>query len=428
MTQLKKRLLLTALFLCLLLVVMRSFFTQSSLTAYQSLKKAFPRKVEAILARPFEALYDTSEPLGRVPRSLYLPTHSRPEFKKFAGFKPLHQLSPAEWDLGFTKDSKLGSPIEPFTAFHLNEQGKPLNTGKVFVLGHGLSDSPYVFRDIAEVIYRKGFNVIAFPLSGHSRDSYLHLEHVSDEDWFSDWHWALQTALDMKLGDQIVVGGFSTSAAVISRLLTSENEMKTKIAAGLFFAPAFDLRKPTLTKTPIGSVKAPKALSKDVVCLGSLHKPWAHRHDNVAPDGHEFRYIHMTARSECALLDTIQKAQLATNIHKIDIPFLTVLSDEDGIIDAELTTRLMLSKPDIKPVSRYLYYHNSKSFQFKDLPGYQSRFSKGTHRVRLEKAPLGHFPIMLDQSKETPGLPVTKEKNSRFDIIKEELESFISQL
>lgn len=87
-------------------------------------------------------------------------------------------------------------------------------TGKVAVLVHGLSDSPFYMTGIARALYDKGFNVIV-PLNvGHGQ-----LDADDDmSDSQLDKRWAAHLndvmALAPQFGDKIFLGGFSTGGAL----------------------------------------------------------------------------------------------------------------------------------------------------------------------------------------------------------------------
>ncbi|WP_051275686.1 alpha/beta hydrolase [Aestuariibacter salexigens] len=87
-------------------------------------------------------------------------------------------------------------------------------TDKVVVLFHGLSDSPFYFRDIAAAIHQQGHNVVVGLLPGHGKKRAD--ADMQDSDLKSRWHEHVATLVDIAspLGGSLVLGGFSTGAAL----------------------------------------------------------------------------------------------------------------------------------------------------------------------------------------------------------------------
>jgi pimeloyl-ACP methyl ester carboxylesterase len=98
-------------------------------------------------------------------------------------------------------------------------------TQQAVVLFHGLSDSPFYLRSIAESLHRAGMNVVVALLPGHGlvqADA-----DMQDPALSQRWEETVDAVMDLSrpLGDQIVIGGFSTGAALATQyaLLNPEN-------------------------------------------------------------------------------------------------------------------------------------------------------------------------------------------------------------
>jgi alpha-beta hydrolase superfamily lysophospholipase len=87
-------------------------------------------------------------------------------------------------------------------------------SNKVAVLVHGLSDSPFFMREIAEILFSEGFSVVVPLLPGHGkRDAN---DDMSDWDLAERWQSHVDDVISLadSMGDTLLVGGFSTGAAL----------------------------------------------------------------------------------------------------------------------------------------------------------------------------------------------------------------------
>jgi pimeloyl-ACP methyl ester carboxylesterase len=109
-------------------------------------------------------------------------------------------------------------------------------TKYVALLIHGLSDSPYYFKDIAPVFYNRSMNVLAIRLTGHGTTP-KDLLSLSYKDWIKDVEWGMRKA--KKMGKKVILAGFSTGGALaVHQALTKKESIH-----GLFlFSAAFAIR------------------------------------------------------------------------------------------------------------------------------------------------------------------------------------------
>lgn len=85
---------------------------------------------------------------------------------------------------------------------------------KVAVLIHGLSDSPFFMREIANILFEQGFSVVVPLLPGHGkRDAE---DDMSDWDLAERWQQHVDEVINLAdgMGDTLIVGGFSTGGAL----------------------------------------------------------------------------------------------------------------------------------------------------------------------------------------------------------------------
>jgi pimeloyl-ACP methyl ester carboxylesterase len=99
-------------------------------------------------------------------------------------------------------------------------------TENVAVLIHGLSDSPFYMRGIAEHLYAKGFNVVVPLLPGHG----LNDADAAMEDEALAEHWLAHSKdvieFASHLGSKLYVGGFSTGGALaVSQYLAKPDQI-----------------------------------------------------------------------------------------------------------------------------------------------------------------------------------------------------------
>lgn len=87
-------------------------------------------------------------------------------------------------------------------------------TNKVIVLFHGLSDSPFFLRSIAQSLHQQGFNVVVALSPGHGKKQAD--KDMQDSKLADRWrtHVAEIMALSTGLADKVYIGGFSTGGTL----------------------------------------------------------------------------------------------------------------------------------------------------------------------------------------------------------------------
>jgi alpha-beta hydrolase superfamily lysophospholipase len=149
------------------------------------------------------------------------------------------------------------------TPFNRSYELVPETVRGAVLLVHGLSDSPYSMRAVAEILRDQGFYVLALRLPGHGTIP-SGLLHVRWQDWYAAVELAARHAAQRAgPGHPFYAGGYSTGAALTAlyalraqddaslpkptRLVLispaigiSKAAMLTKILAGLSFIPYFE--------------------------------------------------------------------------------------------------------------------------------------------------------------------------------------------
>lgn len=104
----------------------------------------------------------------------------------------------------------------------------PAGEGKTgILLIHGLTDSPYLFHDIAHEFYQQGISVRTLLLPGHGTAPEA-LINTSERQWRRAANYAIRQML--KDYDQVLLGGFSTGSALIIDQLVHSKWTKTDLA------------------------------------------------------------------------------------------------------------------------------------------------------------------------------------------------------
>jgi pimeloyl-ACP methyl ester carboxylesterase len=111
-------------------------------------------------------------------------------------------------------------------------------TKKVVVLFHGLSDSPFFLRSIAQSIHQQGNNVIVALTPAHGKKQAD--EDMQDADLADRWraHVSELVEFSASLGEQIYVGGFSTGGALATEYVLQN---PTSVAGLMLFSGALAL-------------------------------------------------------------------------------------------------------------------------------------------------------------------------------------------
>lgn len=122
-------------------------------------------------------------------------------------------------------------PSAPFALLH------PQRTKHSVLLVHGLNDSPYYLKDIAEVLHKRGMNVVSILLPGHGL-TIEEMHKVEYRQWLRELNWGLRLAA--QLGDDVLVGGFSTGGVLATTAVVESKNIKGL----LLFAPAIEVQGP----------------------------------------------------------------------------------------------------------------------------------------------------------------------------------------
>ncbi|MFK8137847.1 MAG: alpha/beta hydrolase [Bdellovibrionales bacterium] len=115
----------------------------------------------------------------------------------------------------------------------------PKPTNKTALMFHGLTDSPFYMKDIAETYHKLGFNVVVAQLSGHSSEDPTPLLTITFKDWIQDFNNYIQFV--KKNSTEIHLVGFSTGASLVLNAISTYADINHKIKSAVLLSPTLDL-------------------------------------------------------------------------------------------------------------------------------------------------------------------------------------------
>lgn len=183
----------------------------------------------------------------------------------------------------------------------------PQRTKISALLIHGLSDSPFYMKDIAQDLYKAGINVVAIKTRGHGTFA-EDLQNATLENWKQDVHEGFLEAL--KYGDKVLISGFSTGGA-----LAIHTALYYPETAGLIlFSPAVKISRKL---TPISCYS-----------VVQYFKPWVS--DSEEPEDIPVKYRKMATNGVCQLYRLTK--EIAPHFEKIKVPVVSIVTEYDDLI------------------------------------------------------------------------------------------------
>lgn len=192
---------------------------------------------------------------------------------------------------------------------------RPEGQGRIrrgILMVHGLSDSPFMMRDVAGFFQQQGFLVLAMQLPGHGTRPGDLLD-IRWQDWV-DAHQQLLGLLEAEV-DELYLLGFSIGAT----LNLYQSVRNRNIRALFLFAPAV-------------RVLAAAQLTCPLAWLGR----WWRRMSwfDVQPDTDDFKYESLTNRAICEVHRMIRALHRVSTLVQRRIPLFVVASENDATVDA----------------------------------------------------------------------------------------------
>lgn len=206
-------------------------------------------------------------------------------------------------------DAELNLPFERKASTSAPYRGK-------FLLFHGLNDSPYIWRDMADALSERGFDVRAILLPGHGSTPRAQLS-------MRYWRWIKTAREHMRLYRQsdtpFYLGGFSLGG-VLATILAAETD--DPIDGLLLFSPAYQSQRDDLLRW---------------AGIYSKFKPWVFggmiREDNPV----KYNSIPINAASQ--FYKTTRRLKKRWPRKPLSVPTLAVASAYDSIVDVDYTVK-----------------------------------------------------------------------------------------
>ncbi len=155
----------------------------------------------------------------------------------------------------------LETAAQPFAMLQRDDQGEILRTQYLAILVHGLSDSAYFWRDIAQDLYFEGISVLAPNLPGHGLYEFAddgrivddagveQLENVKARSWIA--HIDSVVSASSSLSAKLIFGGFSAGGAVATHATFRAND---RTAAMILLAPSLKFERTAYLMHKLGDL------------------------------------------------------------------------------------------------------------------------------------------------------------------------------
>jgi len=271
-----------------------------------------------------------------------LPTSSLSDIDEFPGpekdfaayrsklekYLPVHSLT------GRTEEGiRLNLPFELKADTSVPYRGK-------FLLIHGLNDSAFVWRDMAQSLAGRGYDIRAILLPGHGYHPSAMLD-VSYRQWLDAVrkHYALWKTDDTPL----YIGGFSLGA-VIATILAIENPE----IAGLFLvSPAYNSQLNSLLRWS---------------WVYAWFKPWMF--GGLILEDNPIKYNSIAINSGTQYFRTTQYLKNNWQEHYLEMPVFMVMTMNDSVVDVEYT-RSLFQKRFVSENKKLLIYASASPLDLK---------------------------------------------------------------
>ncbi|CAH0530432.1 2-succinyl-6-hydroxy-2, 4-cyclohexadiene-1-carboxylate synthase [Vibrio hippocampi] len=214
------------------------------------------------------------------------------------------------------------------------QMGSP-DSDKAILLVHGLGDSPFSFRDVAQSLVTQGFYVQTLLLPGHGSNP-AHMAHAT----YSDWQLLVHHYATMLRGNhqQVWLGGFSTGG----NLVTIHAMEEGNIDGLMLFSPGFQTVTPVLEKlTPFVSL---------------FTDGW------TAPERNFAKYNSAPIVAALAYSESAKVLRDKLKHNTLTMPTLMVVSEADSVIDAKALANYF-ENHFINPNSQMIWYGSEQAVQ-----------------------------------------------------------------
>ena len=203
------------------------------------------------------------------------------------------------------------------------------------LLIHGLADSPFVFRDLADALAASCVRVRAILLPGHGTRP-GDLVTAESEDWFASARWHLERFADEV--DRLYVGGHSMGGAIATVLALEHDAVQGLVA----MAPSWELNG-----------------LREYLWLATLLEPFMDFLEQE-PEINPVKYETLAVNTGDEIGEVRQRVQaLLRNRGTVELPTLLVATEADSVIDLDYLQRAFRERL-IHPSSRFVLYRDTR--------------------------------------------------------------------
>lgn len=221
-----------------------------------------------------------------------------------------HQAQVREYLLATQMPQRTALAAEFNLPFELKANRDASYQGR-FLLIHGLNDSPYVWRDVANELANRGFDVRSILLPGHGNTPRAQLD-ISYRTWLKAVREHMNLYRDPTA--RFFVGGFSMGG-VIATLLAAETD---HVDGLLLFSPAY------------------RSQMHDILRWAGLYstfKPWVF--GGMIREDNPVKYNSIPINGASQYYKTAQTLKRRWPRKQLEIPVLVVATINDSVIDIE---------------------------------------------------------------------------------------------
>jgi len=218
------------------------------------------------------------------------------------------RVADSRTDLDTENSASIIDGNSPFQLFPDNDGG----TRRTILMTHGLTDSPFLMRDIGGWFQSQGFRVLSMQLPGHGTRP----GDLLDVRW-QDWVKAQRQLIDLLADDSDELYLLGSS---LGSILSLYQALHTPRFRALFlFAPA-------IRTTPLVRAACPLAMAGR----------WWQRAAwfDVQPDTDIFKYESLASRVLCEVYRLTEAHQRLASITQLKTPLFVVASEKDATIDS----------------------------------------------------------------------------------------------
>ncbi len=274
-------------------------------------------------------------------------------------------------------------------------RGKPYRRGILLI--HGLTDSPYFMRPLAEFFRQQGFRVMAVLLPGHGTQPGDLLE-MHWQEWAQAVDYGAERLADE--ADEIFLGGYSAGATLAVRRSLQDSRVR-----GVF------LFSPALRVTPL---TAWANLHK----IYSWLKPSA-KWVNIHPDDDIYKYESFPKNAAYQMHALIADLRTRMRGRGLDIPVFSAASADDTTVDSSATVEFMARTRHA--CSKLVYYTKDPRQQ---LPGIDERRVELVSSVLPEQHIVSYSHLSVLLPPDDPHYGLSGEYSNCLHYYPDELEKF----